>query len=74
MAVLLGGICLLSSVIAIPAGLFAAGMFFYWYRESSEPEAEALKKWELALALKSTAISIGSWVIGRIALYVLAGR
>lgn len=57
--------------IAIPAGLFAAYMFYVWYVQNLPPEHQ----WgQEVLAMKLAAISVGSWLIGRAARYVLAGR
>lgn len=66
----------LGNVMAIAnlAGLFTAGTFFFWYVEPSIPEAQPLKDWMLAWAFRGVGISIGSWVIGRVSLHVLAGR
>ena len=67
--------------IAVPAAVFAALMFFFWYREPSLTELGLsstnyvdLKTMLLSWALLSTGVSAGSWVIGRVSLYVLAGR
>jgi hypothetical protein len=70
--------------VAILAGLIAAFMFWSWdVREPAPPpindvktirEVEAFREHLLAAGLMWAGISIGSWIIGRVARYVLAGR
>jgi hypothetical protein len=60
----------LGVVIAIPAGLGAAFMLFLWYME---PVPE-VARWELIFFLYLAGISFGRWLMGRLALYILAGR
>lgn len=57
----------LGLVIAIPAGLLAAFMFFTWYRMPPGHEIGGRSAAILA------AISLGSWLVGYAARYILAG-
>jgi cell division protein FtsX len=74
----------LGLVAAVVAGLLAVFMFWSWHvREPAPPpvndanaiqQIEAFREYLMGAALRLTGISIGSWLIGRIARYVLAGR
>jgi hypothetical protein len=61
----------LGVVIAIPIAIFAAFIFYGWFIQDVPAET---KRWELILGLEYAATSFASWLLGRIALYILAGR
>ena len=56
-------------IIAVPVGLFAAFELYGWYVANLPAET---KRWELILGLKYAGISFTNWLLGRIALYILA--
>lgn len=72
-------------VIAILAGLLAAYMFLNWYARypiagpplndaESVRSAEAFMDYLLKMTFAAAGVSFGSWLVGRVARYILAGR
>jgi hypothetical protein len=58
----------LSLGIAIPIGLFAVVMFYAWFRLGFDDWLSRI------VFLQAGAISFGSFLIGRVARFILAGR
>lgn len=75
----------LGLAIAILAGLVAAFMFYNWYARGpiagppindaeAVRSAEAFMDYLLKMTFAAAGVSFGSWLVGRVARYILAGR